>query len=197
MELFLITGYIALCVAVFTVLRIPLNRWTVPTASIGGVALVFALIQLLNFYHPYSDRSQQHLAIAPNTQSVTGEHTLVAWFHQNSLFRLNDGTTAEVTFDSLPGKVFTARLQMVLSPKEGDHARAQDKPFDSSVAERQYRIPVLINITDSRYAGYTSLIADGSQAQTAVYGEQFHQLASVRKTLLRMSAWMNYLTLFS
>jgi hypothetical protein len=46
MELLLISVYTALCIAIFTVLRIPLNRWTVPTASIGGVVLSFALIQM-------------------------------------------------------------------------------------------------------------------------------------------------------
>jgi multisubunit Na+/H+ antiporter MnhG subunit len=53
MELFIILGYVAVCIAIFTLLRIPLNRRTVPTASIGGILLVFAFIQVLNFYHPY------------------------------------------------------------------------------------------------------------------------------------------------
>ncbi len=58
MEILLISVYTAICIAVFTILRIPLNRWTVPTASVGGLVLTFALIQLLNYFHPYSGMSQ-------------------------------------------------------------------------------------------------------------------------------------------
>ena len=65
MEGLIIAGYAAICIALFTVLRIPLNRWTVPTASIGGIVLTFALIQLLNFYHPYSGMSRQFLTSPP------------------------------------------------------------------------------------------------------------------------------------
>jgi multidrug resistance efflux pump len=207
MELYLISGYAAICIAVFTILRIPLNRWTVPTASIGGVVMIFALIQVLNFYHPYSGTSRQYLTttqIAPSVADrVTGvamageEHNLVAWFQQNSLLRLNDGSAAEVTFESIPGKVFSGKVQMVMSTPGDDHAWIQSNIFDPPAAENQPQIPVLINITDPLYAKYESQIPGGSHARTAIYGEQFQQLALVRKTLLRMSAWMNYLSVFS
>jgi hypothetical protein len=203
MELLLISSYTAICIAVFTVLRIPLNRWTVPTTSFGGIVLIFALIQLLNYFHPYSGTSQQYLTTMPITPSVTEqplageEHNLVAWFHQNSRLRLNDGSSAEVTFDSIPGKVFSGKVQMVIPTLGEDHAWAEDITFDSPAAVSQPRIPVMITITDPRYANYVAQVPVGSHAQTAIYGEQFHHLALVRKTLLRMSAWMNYLSLFS
>jgi multidrug resistance efflux pump len=207
MELLLISSYAAICIAVFTVLRIPLNRWTVPTTSIGGIVLIFALIQLLNYFHPYSGTSQQYLTTTPITPSVTGqvievpltgeEHSLVAWFHQTSRLRLNDGSAAEVTFDSIPGKVFSGKVQMVIPTLGVDHASTEDIIFDPPAAISQPRIPVMINITDPHYANYVAQVPDGSHAQTAIYGEQFHHLALVRKTLLRMSAWMNYLSLFS
>ncbi len=209
MELFLISGYVAVCIAIFTALRIPLTRWTVPTASIGGIVLVFAFIQALNFYHPHSGMSQR--ASAPTSHSVAGQvmespmtaelhnlaeqHKVVAWFQQNNLLRLNDGSVAEVTFDSIPGKVFAGTLERVLPMPLDDHTRAPDNSFDPSTAAEQPRVPVLINITDSRYARYASQLPAGSRASTAIYGEEFHQLALVRKTLLRMSAWVNYLSL--
>jgi len=207
MELYLISGYAAVCIAIFTLLRIPLNRWTVPTASIGGVVMIFALVQVLNYYHPYSGMSRQYLTTTQITPSVAErvtevpmageEHNLVAWFQQNSLLRLNDGSAAEVTFESIPGKVFLGEVQMVLTTLDDDHARTQSNIFDPPAAATQLQIPVLINITDPLYAKYESQIPGGSHARTAIYGEQFQQLALVRKTLLRMSAWMNYLSVFS
>ncbi|MDH3762204.1 MAG: hypothetical protein OEU50_14575 [Gammaproteobacteria bacterium] len=198
MELFIISGYVAICIAIFTVLRIPLNRWTVPTASIGGLVLVFAFIQVLNFYHPYSSMSRQASASTSHgvdaqtmrAPMAANQHNLVAWFHQNNLLRFNDGSEVEVTFDSIPGKVFSGKLGTVL-PMPVDN-RGQDHSFDPSTMAS--RIPVLINITDARYSGYASQLPNGSRASTAIYGQQLQELALVRKTLLRMSAWMNYLT---
>ena len=207
MELLLISSYAAICIAVFTVLRIPLNRWTVPTTSIGGIVLIFALIQLLNYFHPYSGTSQQYPTTTLITPSFTGqvnevpltveEHSLVAWFRQNSRLRLNDGSAAEVTFDSIPGKVFSGKVRMVMPTSNDGQALDQNNVFDPPPKASQPRIPVLINITDPRYGTYVSQFPAVSPAQAAIYGEEFHHLAVVRKTLLRMSAWMNYLSLFS
>jgi hypothetical protein len=156
MEWYLISGYAAVCIAFFAILRIPLNRWTVPTASISGIVLTFALVQLLNYYHPYSNMSRQYLTTAPNTSGEIvqatglpaegGEHTLIAWFNQNSLSRLKDGSTAEVTFDSLPGKVFTAKTRMVLPMLDEDQVWAQNKYLAPSAGAQQSRVPVLISI---------------------------------------------------
>jgi len=207
MELLVISGYTAICIAIFTILRIPLNRWTVPTASVGGLVLTFALIQLLNYYHPYSGTSRPYMTTAPAAPSATElvaevpitveEHNLVAWFHQNSLLRLNKGGMAEVTFDSIPGRVFSGSVQMVMPTSIDGQALDQNNVFDPPPEASQPRIPVLINITDPSYGTYVSQFPGGSPAQAAIYGEEFHHLAVVRKTLLRMSAWMNYLSLFS
>ena len=207
MELLVISGYTAICIAIFTILRIPLNRWTVPTASVGGLVLTFALIQLLNYYHPYSGTSRPYMTTAPAAPSATElvaevpitveEHNLVAWFHQNSLLRLNDGSAAEVTFDSIPGKVFSGRVTMVMPTSNDGRAMDQNNVFEPPTEASQPRIPVLINITDPHYGTYVSQFSGDFPAQAAIYGEEFHHLSVVRKTLLRMSAWMNYLSLFS
>ncbi len=119
------------------------------------------------------------------------------WFHQNSLLRLNEGSAAEVTFDSIPGKVFAGRVRMVMPTSNDGQALDQNNVFDPPSEAGPPRIPVLINITDPLYRTYVSQFPGGSPAQAAIYGEEFHHLAVVRKTLLRMSAWMNYLSVFS
>ena len=37
MELLLTLTYVALCVAIFKIFRIPVNQWTLATAALGGV----------------------------------------------------------------------------------------------------------------------------------------------------------------
>ena len=178
----------AIFIALFTLLRIPLNRWTVPATSIIGIVFVFGLVQVLNYYHPYSGSSRQYQAqtaspsAADEVFAPAAGYELLAWFHPGSLLRIDADSRADVTFDGIPGRVFTARVKQVL-PMPAD-ARAASQP----------RIPVLLEISDAGYVDYAARIPGGSPAQTAVYGSEFEQLALLRKTLLHMSAWMNYLT---
>ena len=191
MEGLVISGYAAIAVALFTVLRLPLNRWTVPTAALGGVFVVFALIQVLNFYHPHSALSARGPA-AGDPRAVGFEPVqLVAWFRPNQQARLLEGSAAEVTFDAVPGEVFVAEVSGVLAPGELEDGSTAGS-LDLHPTER---VPVLLTIVDDRYALYRSSLPGGSAAEAAVYGEDLQQLVVVRKTLLRMSAWMNYLTL--
>ena len=204
MELFIISGYTAICIALFTVLRIPLNKWTVPTASVGGVVLTFALIQLLNYYHPYSSMSRQYLTVTPIAAEDNGQaadfalavedRNVVAWFPQNSLLRLKHGDETEVTFDSIPGKVFAGLVGTVNPETDGGQDWVREGSLNSINGEGQSRIPVLIDITDHRYEWYVAQVPNGSRAQVAVYSRERQELALVRKTLLRMSAWMSYLS---
>ena len=204
MELLLVSTCAAICIAIFAAFRIPLNQFTVPATSIGGIVLVFVLIQVLNYYHPYTGLSQQHLSTVPaapdfndrvmDTSQSSTEPKLIAWFHRNSLLHLDQGRAAEVTFDSIPGKVFSGEVQMRLPIQGQNQAWTPDQNIDPVVTAGKARIPVLISISDPRFESYASRIPGRSHAQAAVYGEELHQLALVRKTLLRMSAWMNYLS---
>lgn len=204
MELLLLSTCTAICIALFAVFRIPLNRFTVPSTAIAGLFVVFGLIQVLNYYHPYSAMSHQQVMNAPIAADIYDEITddpavndgydLVAWFPHNRLLRLHDGDAAEVTFDSIPGKVFLGEVQLVLPAPGEDRAWARDYGIDPIDASGQPRIPVVISISDPRYDEYVERIPGGSRAKTAVYGDDLQQLAVLRKTLLRMSAWMNYLS---
>ena len=202
MEMMIVLAYAAVCIAVFSLLRLPLNRITVPFASIGGLVLSFGLVQLLNHYHPYTDDSRQYLVATPVESTPGGpaaevplmieEPNLVAWFDQKSRLRVDDGDLAEVTFDSIPGRVFAARVRGVL-PSPGEYRNA-DNLYQLPENTGESRIPVLIDVTDPSFRIYSTYLPGGSHAETAVYSEDHLQLALVRMTLLRMSAWLNYLS---
>jgi hypothetical protein len=53
-EVLMIVTYTGLCWAVFKIFRIPLNKWSVPTAVLGGAVLIGASLMLMNYNHPYS-----------------------------------------------------------------------------------------------------------------------------------------------
>lgn len=315
MDLLLILTYTAICVVIFKVFRIPLTKWTVPTAVLGGIVLIGTLIFLMNYNHPYSEVSRSYFVSTPIVPAVSGQvievpvsgnvilnkgdvlfridptpfenrvksikaqlvsaradlyranelakrnlgnrrdvdvanarvddlqaqlniaqfdldntvvrapsrgyvtqvalrpgvyavkmplrpamvfvphedYVYVAWMRQNSQLRLSTGDEAEIAFDGLPGKVFQAKVKMVLPVI----AEGQVQPSGNLVAYTGSppagRVPVLLEVTDPQFDQYRDLMPGGAYGQAALYTEHFHHVAVMRKILLRMAAWMNYI----
>ena len=54
MDLLIILTYVAFAWAMFKIFKIPVNKWTIPTAALGGIFIVSGLILLMNYNHPYT-----------------------------------------------------------------------------------------------------------------------------------------------
>ncbi|MDN8601657.1 HlyD family secretion protein [Citrobacter enshiensis] len=72
MDLLIILTYVALAWLVFKIFKIPVNKWSIPTAALGGIFLVGALILLMNYNHPYTFKAQKAVISVPITPQVTG-----------------------------------------------------------------------------------------------------------------------------
>jgi multidrug resistance efflux pump len=109
---------------------------------------------------------------------------LVGWYRQNSLLRLKPGTDAEVTFDSLPGQVFSSKVRRVLPAiAEGQVVPSADLiEYDPTLPAG--RIPVILDIDDPDFEQYR--LPHGMFGQSAIYTEHAHHVAVMRKLLLRM-----------
>ena len=315
MDLLLILTYAAICIAIFKIFNIPLNKWSVPTAVLGGVILIGGLILVMNYNHPYSERSRQYFVTTPIVPNVNGQvievpvvgseplekgdilfrldplpfqdavtslkarvegarsefiradklfkasagskrdldlaashlndlkaqlsranydlaqttvraptkgyvtqvvlrpgmraaslplrpvmvfvsgegHYLIGWFRQNSLLRLEIDNEAEVAFDGIPGTVFSGEVRFVLPAMSEGQLQASGALFNSELALRPGRIAVIIDITDPRFKDYVDRVPGGAYAQSAIYSKHFSHVAIMRKILLRMASWMNYL----
>ncbi|WP_375275333.1 HlyD family secretion protein [Methylorubrum thiocyanatum] len=77
METLLLLTYTALCYAAFRVLRLPVNRWTVPTAVIGGFLLVAGILLGMNYNHPFARQGRYFFRTTPVTPTVRGRVTEV------------------------------------------------------------------------------------------------------------------------
>jgi multidrug resistance efflux pump len=315
MDLLLILTYAAICVAIFKIFRIPLNKWTVPTAVLGGILIVGALIFTMNYNHPYSEVARSYFVSVPVIPVVSGQvidvpvkgneplekgdvlfridpapfeykiqsikaqlisakadraritelikrnfatqreldivvarsddldaqlsiaqyeldntvvrapskgfvthvslrtgmmatkfplrpsmifipeegHYFSAWMRQNSLLRLSVGDEAEVAFDGIPGKVFEGRVQSVISVIAEGQVQPSGTLVSFTGSPPAGRVPVIIEITDPDYAQYSKQVPGGAYGQAALYSTHFHHVAVMRKILLRMAAWMNYI----
>ncbi|MBV6823423.1 HlyD family secretion protein [Pseudomonas sp. PD9R] len=315
MDLLLVLTYAAICVAIFKIFRIPLNKWSVPTAVLGGVLMIGALIFTMNYNHPYSEVARSYFISVPVIPVVSGQvidvpvqpnqplqkgdvlfridptpfeyrvksikaqlisangdrfritelikrnfgtqrelesaiaraddlqaqldnaqyeldNTIVrapsrgfvthvslrpgmmatklplrpsmvfipeegqyfaAWMRQNSLLRLSVGDEAEVAFDGIPGKVFEGKVKSVISVIAEGQIQPSGTLISYTGAPPPGRVPVIIEITDPDYAQYSKQMPGGAYGQAALYSKHFHHIAAMRKILLRMSAWMNYI----
>ena len=120
-------------------------------------------------------------------------HYLIAWFRQNSLLRLEAGSEAEVAFDGIPGTVFAAEVSMIFPAMAEGQVRPSGNLINVQGSPQPGRVPVLINVTDPRFEELATRVPGGAFAQVAVYSDHFHHVAIMRKVLLRMASWMNYL----
>jgi len=317
MDVLLVMTYTALCVAIFKIFKIPLNKWTVPTAVLGGVVLIGSLIITMNYNHPYSEISRTYFATVPIVPQVSGqvievteraneilekgeillkldptpyqakvteleadlvqarvdlkranklasssalakrdrdqaqlkvdefvpklaeaqweldntvvhapsrgfvtqvtvrpgimaaslplrpvmvfvpleERKFVGWFRQNSLLRLQEGYDAEVAFDGLPGKVFKAKVVDVLPALAEGQMPAGGQLMDGASLKNRIpgRVAVRFVIDDEAFTPYQGLVPGGAYGQAAIYSEHMHHVAVIRRVLLRMSSWMNYI----
>ena len=72
MELLLILTYTAICVAIFRIFRIPVNKWTLPTAVLGGIVLIGFILLVMNYNHPFTDNARIYFATTPILADVRG-----------------------------------------------------------------------------------------------------------------------------
>ena len=315
MEILLMLTYTAICIAIFKIFNIPLNKWSVPTAALGGVVLIGALFFTMNYNHPYAAISREYFVTTPITPVVTGtvievpvtpmvnlkqgdvlfkidpipfqnavtsltaqitmaeedaerattllksrnisqrdaqaaftrlatlkeslataefelDHTTVraptdgyvaqmalrpgmravsaplrpviifvhkeskyfiGWFRQNSMLRLTADADAEVAFDGIPGRVFSGKVIAMLPAMSEGQVQPSGNLINANIAPHPGLIAVKISITDPEFEAFEANLPGGAYAQAAIYSGHAHHLAILRKILLRMSAWMNYI----
>lgn len=118
------------------------------------------------------------------------ERLFTGWFRQNSIERLQVGSEAEVTLDGIPGVIFSGEVEKVLPIIAEGQVRPSGDFIGFDPKSSPGRVAVVIKITDPDLALYS--LPAGLFGQAAVYTEHFHHIAILRRTLLRMAAWMNY-----
>lgn len=119
------------------------------------------------------------------------ENYFIGWFWQNSMQRLNKGDEAEVVIDGVPGKIFKGRVKSVIPAISAGNVQANSALIDQSTAQQADRIAVAIEIVDPEWNKYKMIAGESGQA--AIYTHHFHHVSVMRKILLRMASWLNYI----
>jgi multidrug resistance efflux pump len=120
------------------------------------------------------------------------DRELGAAFQQNSLQRVKPDDEAEVAFDAVPGRVFKGKVRLVLDAIAAGQLQATGTLLDAEERTQGGRAMAIIDIEDDM-SGYQ--IPLGAAGQVAIYTHHFHHVSLIRKILLRMRSWQNYVFL--
>jgi multidrug resistance efflux pump len=123
-----------------------------------------------------------------------GDRELVGAFIQNSLQRVRVGDEAEIAFRAVPGRIFKGKVKTLLDGMAQGQLQPSGFLIDPEGPERRTpgRALAVIEILDD-ISGYQ--LPGGVTAEIAIYTDHWHHVAVMRRVLLRMSSWMNYVFL--
>jgi multidrug resistance efflux pump len=120
------------------------------------------------------------------------QRDLVAAFPQSALQRLNAGDEAEVSFAGIPARIFAARVRRVIDAV----SQGQLQPGPGLVNPEDRARPGLALVSIDLTGDVSAYrLPGGALADVAVYTDHAKPLALLRRVLLRMKSWLNFVPL--
>jgi len=121
-----------------------------------------------------------------------GDEKLIGAFQQNSLQRVQSGDDAEIAFTAVPGTIFKGRVVRVLDAIAAGQLQATGTLQDFNLQTADARALAEITILDSTKNYRIPL---GSTAEIAILTHYWHHIGLLRRILLRIRSWENYVFL--
>jgi multidrug resistance efflux pump len=112
-----------------------------------------------------------------------------AAFQQNALQRVRVGDEAEIAFDALPGRIVHGRVKNILDVMVQGQLQPTGSLIDPEERQRPGRVVADIEILEDLTA---ERLPGGASGQVALYTPYWHHFAIIRRVLLRMKSWQNY-----
>jgi len=162
MELLLTLIYTAICVAVFKIFRIPVNKWTLPTAALGGIFMIGAILLVMNYNHPYTKSARIYFATTPIMPTVKGRVIEVPVEANTSL------KEGDVLFrlDPRPYQYVVDQKKALLA--EAEQNVKQLKAASDQAASAVRKVAVQLKLAQDEYNRQAQLFEKGVIAQAAL-----------------------------
>ncbi|MBX9623676.1 MAG: biotin/lipoyl-binding protein [Gemmataceae bacterium] len=114
---------------------------------------------------------------------------LVATFAQKVISDIKPGMHGEVTFKLYPGRTFPVTVRRVLTAIPEGELDATGQIIAATPATEHGHVPVVFDY-DEDVAGLNLPV--GAQGSVAIYTDRVHALSILRKIVLRIKSWENY-----
>ena len=133
------------------------------------------------------------LPINPVMTLVEAEGQVVAFFHQNELHEVAPGDEAEFALETMPGRIIKAKVDSIVwAQGQGQLQPSGTIPMSGFVAQPPGRYAVKFNIEERDKAVF---LAAGAAGHAAIYTEHLEAVHILRKVILRVGSYLNYLIL--
>jgi multidrug resistance efflux pump len=121
---------------------------------------------------------------------VDEEYQIFALFGQNELHQVEPGDEAEITLDTYPGRVIKAHVDSIIwAQAQGQLEASGDLPRTTFVAPPG-RFPVKLVVGERDHALF---LAAGARGSAAIYTEHLSMVHIIRKVLLRVASYLDYI----
>jgi multidrug resistance efflux pump len=115
--------------------------------------------------------------------------TLVATFPQRVISDIKPEMPGEAVFKQYPGRSFKVKVRRVMTAVREGEVDASGQILTATAASAPGYIPIVFDY-DEDVAGLNLPV--GAQASVAIYTDRLHALSILRKIVLRIHSWENY-----
>jgi multidrug resistance efflux pump len=133
------------------------------------------------------------LPVNPVMTLVEADGQVVALYHQNELHKVKPGNEVEFALKTLPGRIIKGKVDSVVwAQGQGQLLPSGTIPVSGVVAMPPGRYAVKFNIADRDKQLF---LAAGAAGDAAIYTDGFGAIHIIRKVILRVGSYLNYLIL--
>jgi multidrug resistance efflux pump len=131
------------------------------------------------------------LPFNPVMTLVEADGQVVALYHQNELHQVKPGNEVEFALKTLPGRIIKGKVDSVVwAQGQGQLLPTGTIPMSGVVAQPPGRYAVKFNIADRDRELF---LAAGAAGDAAIYTDGLHAIHIIRKVILRVGSYLNYL----
>jgi multidrug resistance efflux pump len=131
--------------------------------------------------------------INPVMTLVEADGQVVALFHQNELHEVAPGNEAEFALETMPGRIIKAKVDSIVwAQGQGQLLPSGTLPMSGYAAQPPGRYAVKFNIEERDRKLF---LAAGAAGHAAIYTEHLEAIHILRKVILRVGSYINYLVL--
>ena len=129
----------------------------------------------------------------PSMTFVENEYQVIALFHQNELHAIEPGNEAEFTIETSPGTIVKATVDSIVwAQGQGQIPMSSTIPQTGFQALPPGRFAVRLDVAPRDRDVF---LAAGAVGHGAIYTQSFHHIQILRKVLLRINSYVNWLIL--
>ena len=124
---------------------------------------------------------------------VEAEGQVVALYHQNELHQVQPGDEVEISLKTYPGSIIKAKVDSVVwAQGQGQLPASGTLPMTGVLTQPPGRFAVKFDIAER---DRDLFLAAGAAGDAAIYTQHVAAIHIIRKVILRVGAYVNYLIL--